>query len=108
MNDTPRSAELLSALLKGTPGLIDLVKTDPSALDRLTETVTKHMPPPAFLRDTLIYRTVVIALGSVAVIAVGGGLTLAILGGGVPDIMTALGSAAIGAMAGLLAPSPKV
>jgi uncharacterized membrane protein len=62
--------------------------------------------------NTLIYQIVVSSLGLVVVI-----ITLGIVGrvtfgtpvkdADIPNILTALGSAAIGALAGLLAPSPS-
>lgn len=64
--------------------------------------------------DTWIYRIVVLSLGlSIMTIIIGilllmlkspGGIT----DGKIPTVLTSLGSAAIGALAGLLAPSPKL
>ena len=107
MNDIPRSAALMKALLKNVPGLMDQAKADPTILDKIESEVTKHLPPPVFIGDKMIYRTVVIALAGVALLAVIGALVLAAYKQVVPDMVTALGSAAIGAMAGLLAPSPS-
>ncbi len=56
--------------------------------------------------DVWIYRIVVGALGLAVVLAVLGGIVLASLGKGAPEILVAIGSAAVGALAGLLAPSP--
>jgi anti-sigma-K factor RskA len=108
MEEIPRSAALMTALLKNIPGLMDQAKTNPAVLDKIEQEVTKHLPTPAFIGDKMIYRTVVIALAGVALLAVIGALMLAIWKETVPDMVTALGSAAIGAMAGLLAPSPTV
>jgi hypothetical protein len=62
--------------------------------------------------DIWIYRIVVFALGATVLSIIIGVLFL--VGGGeikddktVPTILTAIGSAAIGALSGLLAPSPK-
>lgn len=61
--------------------------------------------------DTWIYRLVVIALGSAVLIALIGAIILAKLDGNnsanVLPLLTAIGSAAVGALAGLLAPSPS-
>jgi hypothetical protein len=67
---------------------------------------------PAFLpepvkKDVWIYRMVVGALALVALVTVLGGIGLAFTGGEIPSSVIALGSAAIGALAGLLAPSPS-
>jgi len=57
--------------------------------------------------DAWIYRIVVIALGLTVVLAVLGAVVLAALKTEPPQILIALGSAAVGALAGLLAPSPS-
>ena len=56
--------------------------------------------------DVWIYRMVVGALGLVALISIIGAIVLVSLGKTSPDLLTAMGSAAVGALAGLLAPSP--
>lgn len=61
--------------------------------------------------DVFIYRTVVLVLGTVLLTTVIGGIWLAFIGHGdqtvkLPDAIVAIGSAAVGALAGLLAPSP--
>lgn len=62
--------------------------------------------------DVWIYRAVVVILGICAVSTVLGGIFLVIISKGdakvvLPDGIVAIGSAAVGALAGLLAPSPK-
>ena len=47
----------------------------------------------------------VIFLGVVACLSMGGAIARGILGEGIPDILVGLGSASVGALAGLLAPS---
>lgn len=56
--------------------------------------------------DVWIYRGVVFSLGAVVLSAVLGALALSFYGKATPELVTAIGSAAVGAMAGLLAPSP--
>ena len=61
--------------------------------------------------DVWIYRAVVIILGLAVLGTVFGGLALVAVGHGdpnvaLPDAIVAIGSAAVGALAGLLAPSP--
>lgn len=56
--------------------------------------------------DRWIYRMVVVALGLTVVISVVGGIVLGIAGQTIPDGVVALGSAALGGLAGLLVPSP--
>jgi hypothetical protein len=56
--------------------------------------------------DPWIYRIVVAALGAAVLIAIIAAATLAGLAKTVPEGVIAIGSAAAGALAGLLAPSP--
>src|SRR5687768_13634229 len=56
--------------------------------------------------DVWIYRTVVAVLGFTLIGTLIGGLALKYQGTDLPDAIVALGSAAVGALAGLLAPSP--
>jgi len=112
MSDTPRSAKYLVDLVLNTPGLLDQVKANPhETLNKLAEETTKHLPPPPLVRDAGIYYIIVGSLGLVSVSAMFGAIYLSAVApaGGtvqIPDVLTALGSAAIGALAGLLAPSP--
>lgn len=62
--------------------------------------------------DLFIYRLVTIVLGLIALITVLGGILIALMipaeqNVTLPDAIVALGSAAVGALAGLLAPNPK-
>jgi hypothetical protein len=62
--------------------------------------------------DVWIYRAVVVILGICVISTVLGGIFLVVYGKGeakmaLPDGIVAIGSAAVGALAGLLAPSPK-
>lgn len=57
--------------------------------------------------DKFIYRTVVISLGLTVLISIIGTLIMAYNAKLIPEGVVALGSAAVGALAGLLAPSPK-
>lgn len=109
MSEPPRSAKVLVNLILKTPGFLDQVKTNPETLQTLADEVTKSLPPPAYVTDRWTYRIVVISLGAVSVLAILGAVYLTARATGAatpPDILTALGAAAIGALAGLLAPSP--
>lgn len=57
-------------------------------------------------KDVWLYRMVVLVLGLTVVSTVVGTLALAMAGQSTPEVIVALGSAAIGGLAGLLAPSP--
>ena len=57
--------------------------------------------------DPWVYRMVVISLGLTVLGTVAGGFSLALKSGAsIPEGLIALGSAAVGALAGLLAPAP--
>jgi hypothetical protein len=62
--------------------------------------------------DVWIYRIVTIILGLIVLGTVAGGIYIAIIGKGdatvsLPEGVISIGSAAVGALAGLLAPSPQ-
>lgn len=107
-----RSADLLVDMIVHNPSVLDAVKSDPEkTLRKLAKDATKNLPPPPLVGESGVYYVVVIALGVVAVAAIGGSIwaTLSVVNGSpvqIPETITALGSAAIGALAGLLVPSP--
>ncbi|MCK4395263.1 hypothetical protein KAW96_01570 [candidate division WOR-3 bacterium] len=83
------------------------IKEEPEkAIKKAAEKVS--MPDP-LKQDKWIYRMVVFSLGVTLFCSVIGAIIIVINGGvdKVPDILIAIGSAAVGALAGLLAPSPK-
>jgi hypothetical protein len=57
-------------------------------------------------KDKWLYRMVVAVLGLSVVASIIGTIALAMTGHSTPEVVVALGSAAIGGLAGLLAPSP--
>jgi len=56
--------------------------------------------------DKWLYRMVVIVLGLTIVATIVSAIALAMTGQSAPEVIVALGSVAIGGLAGLLAPSP--
>lgn len=109
MSKVPRSADLLVNLVLSRPGEIEKLKENPEkTLRDLARETTMELIPPVLKREVGIYYVVVGALGIVAVSTVIGAIFLTSTATvKIPDVITALGSAAIGALAGLLAPSPK-
>ncbi len=71
--------------------------------------MAKSLTEDPLSTDKWIYRLVVGILGLIALMALGGGLLLAYEKPDkeLPQMLVALGSTAVGALAGLLAPSPK-
>lgn len=87
--------DLLAELYKD-PELLSSMKNDPQkALSDLKQSGT--------IPDTWIYRAVIVILGLVVLISAIGSI---ILGANTPDSLIGLGATALGAIAGLLAPSP--
>ncbi|NTV10489.1 MAG: hypothetical protein HGA47_06905 [Zoogloea sp.] len=106
-----RSAVALVNRIVASPELTEKVRTNPQIeLPRIADQFVRELPPP-LESDPWIYRIVVLALGSTVLIVVAGAVLLAGMHGGaaevrIPEVLTAIGSAAVGALAGLLAPSP--
>ena len=107
--DTIRSAIALANRIVSNPELIERVKESPQTeLPKLAQEVVTEMPSP-LKTDRWIYRIVVLSLGTTILLVVAGAVLLALIHGAqvkMPEVLTALGSAAVGALAGLLAPSP--
>jgi hypothetical protein len=95
-----KSAQDLAVRLAADPDLLEEMKKNPA------EAVAR-VAAPEQIPNTPIYRMVVGALGLIAVLAIIGVLVLAALGKQQSEAAVALGSTAVGALAGLLAPSPK-
>jgi hypothetical protein len=74
---------------------------------KIVQSLETVMSP--LLQDKWIYRMVVGFLGLVVVLTVVGGFIIVLTGNSasIPEGIIAIGSAAIGALAGLLAPSPN-
>jgi hypothetical protein len=88
--------------------LAEAVRSDPALAARVRENpaeVLAGMASPLD-SDVWIYRLVVGALALAVLITVVGAILLAMQGRAVPDVLLAIGSGAVGALAGLLAPSP--
>lgn len=109
MAEALRSADQLAKSIVENPGVIEQIKANPEeTLKKLTDQA-KQQIPRALEQDKVIYRIVVSSLGLVTLLVVIGAIMLAFRATGaaqIPDVLTALGSAAIGALAGILAPSP--
>lgn len=109
MTQEQRSADLLVETVTQTPGVMEQLQKDPEAtLKKVAAQVTQQTR--VLEQDKWIYRMVVFFLGFVVCAVVIGVIRMMIGWDGsdlkVPDVLTALGSAAIGALAGILAPSP--
>ena len=90
--------------------LIEQIKSDSSlqSEQKVNLLVALQAVAPPLQVDKWIYRFVVGALGIALIITIIGGLVINLTGQSepIPDGLIAIGSACVGAMAGLLAPSP--
>ncbi len=94
-----QSVAELAKMVASDDALAAQIKSNPAgAIESIAATPLQE--------DRVIYRVVVSALGIAVVFAMVGAITLSVVGKTIPDILTALGSAAVGALAGLLAPPP--
>lgn len=101
-----RSAEVLANRVLADEHLMAQLQANPQILARVAKEVIGELPPMP--PDTWIYRLVVGSLGLTVLLVVIGAIVLS-LGEAreIPAVLTAIGSAAVGALAGLLAPSPR-
>lgn len=98
-----RVAERMVELVKLDPGRLDSSKRNPvEAIEKLLSEAKKDVP--AYEGDVWFYRIVAIGLVAVIVIAAIGYI---VIKGAIPEALVALGSAAIGGLVGILAPSPS-
>lgn len=110
--EIPRSANMLVDIILGNPAMRQALQDKPEeTLRNAAEAAMKNLPPPPLVREAGIYYIVVGSLGFVACAAALGAIYLSAgapqgIEAKIPDVLTALGSAAIGALAGLLVPSP--
>lgn len=101
----PRSADELVRRVLASPEHVEALKRDP---ERVLRNVASEVirDSPAFENDVWLYRVVVMIIGLTALVSVIGAVAIGMSQGEqkVPDILTALGSGAIGALAGFLTP----
>jgi len=93
------SVKGLQMLVKDSPELQEMFKKDPVA-------ALENFATP-LQTDKVLYRIVVGSLGAAVLIALIGSIILVSIGKNSPEVLVAIGSASVGALAGLLAPSPK-
>jgi hypothetical protein len=101
---TPNKIDTIIESVRGTAAIPDAQKED---LIKKLESVPRPLDS-----DPWIYRMVVFFLGFCVIATVVGGIFLTYTGGTsqnfqIPQGIVAIGSAAVGALAGLLAPSPR-
>ena len=95
------SLEQLARYLEADTELADKIRQDP--VKELRSIASNVIFPQS---DIWIYRVVVCILGLVLIIVVADAVYLNVDGKAVSEILISIGSTALGALAGLLAPSP--
>lgn len=100
-----RSADEMLKIVMANPARLEALKENPlPELQKLSDEAKAATPP--WSGDILLYRIAVLVLGALALIAAIGSVILVIGGKDTPEVLVALGSAAVGALVGLFAPSP--
>lgn len=106
MEEQIRSADQMLKMVIMDPARLEALKADPlPELEKLRAEAVKAVPP-AYIGDILLYRIAVIVLSLLTIIAAVGSVILVLEGKTTPEVLVALGSAAVGALVGLFAPSP--
>ena len=98
MNERIKTCSELAVKVANDPELQARIKADP------VEAIANLAAP--LQSDVWIYRMVVGALGLAVLLGIIGAIVLPGMGKDIPEAIIALGSAAVGVLAGLLAPSP--
>jgi hypothetical protein len=103
---TSYAKNLTTALRERTADLA--AAPDPQTVDTIVAEAETEAQRRTEIPDTFVYRMTVIVLGVAVVTVIAAQLWITLQKGAadIPDGLIALGSAAIGALAGLLAPTP--
>jgi len=107
MEAIKRSAEQMVQLFQAEPALLERLKSDPIPILKETAARAEAISQPVYMTDKWLYRIAVGVLSLLALSAALGSLYLALNGKPTPEVLVALGSAAVGALVGLFAPSPS-
>ncbi len=96
-----RTMNQLAASVRNNPEVEKQFKENPSKV--LDEIASRGIP------NTRVYQIVVVSLGAAILVALVGAIAIALTGqtDQIPDILVAIASASVGALAGLLAPQPQ-
>ena len=105
-----RSVDILIDKITKDAALADQVRLDPIAALRSLASDVKREHPPSASQDYFTYRLAVIVLSLVILsvtFLIGGRYLFATAAIAVPEILVAIGSTALGALAGLLTPQTR-
>ena len=102
---TQQVTDQMVTMLHADAALMEAVKADPATeLPKLADAAEKNLP--AYASDRLLYRGAIAVLSLLALIAALGSIVLVLDGKTTPEVLVALGSAAVGALVGLFATPP--
>ncbi len=96
-------AQQVFRVFKEDQDLLRRLKTEPDPLKVIQEAV--DTAERTWQTDRALYRIAVGVLGALTLIAAIGAIVLVALGKTTPEVLVSLGSAAVGALVGLFAPS---
>lgn len=102
MSEKTRSAEIMKGILNQM-SVVDRAK--PENIEKAVKD-SIEAADAAYKSDKLVYRIAIGVLGSLSIIAAIGSIILVSLDKTTPEVLVALGAAAVGALVGLFAPSP--
>lgn len=106
MEEQKRSATEMVNILATDPEALDKLKDNPIPVLKAAAARAEKVTTPEYLKDRLIYRIALVVLGLLALIAAIGSIILVFVDKTTPEVLVALGSAGVGALVGLFAPSP--
>lgn len=99
-------AQQVLRIFKDDSDMLRKLTSGSDPLEVIEEAVNK-VERASWTNDKWLYRVAVGVLGGLALIAAIGSLVLVGVGKETPEILVSLGSAAVGALVGLFAPSPN-
>jgi hypothetical protein len=99
-----KSADKMVNILLKEPERLEAIKKDSS---KASEVLQKAAADAKVQLTPQAYIIIVYSLGGVALVAAIGAVVLVALGKSTPEVLIALGSAAVGALAGTLMPQDK-
>jgi hypothetical protein len=99
-------AQQVVRVFKDDAALLNKLKTTTDPLSVIQE-AADTADEASWTRDKWLYRVAVGVLGGLALIAAIGAIVLVAIGKTTPEVLVSLGSAAVGALVGLFAPSPS-
>jgi|AMWB02.1.fsa_nt_gi flagellar motor component MotA len=107
MEERIRSADEMLNIVRANPVRLNALKEDPlPELEKLRVEAVEKIK--GYVEDKMVYRIAICVLGTLAILAAIGSIILALQDIKTPEVLVALGSAAVGALVGLFAPSPSV